>query len=157
SALKESLDAGYNALLSGKSAIDAVEASVIALEDNILFNAGRGSVFNSEGKHEMDAALMDGSNLMAGAIAGVHNIRNPIELARKVMLNSPHVFMSGRGAMDFAIEQGIELEKEEYFFSQMRFDQWKRTQESDSIILDHSTVGERKNNKFGTVGAVACD
>jgi beta-aspartyl-peptidase (threonine type) len=160
-ALQESLDAGYKALLAGKSAIDAVVASVIALEDNVLFNAGKGSVFNSEGQHEMDAALMDGSNLMAGAVTGVRNIRNPIELARKIMLNSNHVFMSGQGAMDFAIQQGIASETDEYFFSQHRFDQWKRTQESDSIVLDHTSLDNNsdvtKEKKFGTVGAVACD
>ena len=160
-ALQQSLDAGYKALLAGKSAIDAVEASVIALEDNILFNAGKGSVFNSEGQHEMDAALMDGSNLMAGAVTGMRNIRNPIELARKIMLNSKHVFMSGQGAMDFATQQGVEYETDEYFFSQHRFDQWKKTQESDSIVLDHTSLDDSpdvtKEKKFGTVGAVACD
>lgn len=157
SALQESLDAGFNTLRSGGTALNAVKEAVIALEDQILFNAGKGSVFNSEGQHEMDAAIMDGSNLMAGAISAVRNVRNPIELALKVMLNSNHVFLSGQGANDFAKQEGIKFESDEYFFSQSRFEQWKRSQESDKVMLDHTPTGNSDDRKFGTVGAVALD
>jgi len=157
SALQESLDVGYNILKRGGTALNAVKEAVIALEDQILFNAGKGSVFNSEGQHEMDAAIMDGSNLMAGAISAVRNVRNPIELALKVMLNSKHVFLSGQGATDFAKEEGIKFETDEYFYSQSRFEQWKRSQESDKVMLDHTPVSNSDDRKFGTVGAVALD
>ena len=161
SGLQESMDKGFEMLASGSTALSAVIAAVVALEDNILFNAGRGSVFNSEGHHEMDAAIMDGSNLMAGAVSAVRNIRNPILLAEQVMLNSEHVFLSGQGAKDFAMQQGLKFEEDQYFFSQTRFDQWKRSQESDKTFLDHTPLDHlsngSNNNKFGTVGAVACD
>ena len=108
----------------------------------------------------MDAAIMDGSTLDAGAIAGVRNIRNPVELAEEVMLHSGHVFLSGKGANDFAIKQGIKLEPDEYFYSQYRYDQWREIRDSDLYQLDHKSdklVGLMKDKKFGTVGAVACD
>ena len=108
-ALKESLDAGYSVLENGGSAVNAVKAAVIMMEDNLLFNAGRGSVFTNKGLNEMDAAIMDGSNLAAGAVAGVRNIRNPVELAEEVMINSGHVFLSGKGANEFAIKQGHKI------------------------------------------------
>jgi L-asparaginase / beta-aspartyl-peptidase len=159
-ALKESLDAGYDILENGGSSIKAVKAAVKAMEDNILFNAGRGSVFTKKGLNEMDAAIMDGSTLNAGAVAGVRNIRNPVELAEEVMLHSGHVFLSGEGANDFAIKQGIKLEPDEYFYSQYRYDQWQKIRDSDSYQLDHKSnklEGLMKEKKFGTVGAVACD
>ena len=108
----------------------------------------------------MDAAIMEGKLLQAGAIAGVRNIRNPIELAEEVMNNSNHVFLSGKGANDFAIKQGIKLEPDEYFFSEFRYDQWKEMRDSDNYSLDHTHQGLEelmKDKKFGTVGAVACD
>lgn len=108
----------------------------------------------------MDAAIMDGSNLKAGAVAGVRNVRNPIELATEIMLNSNHVFLSGKGGNDFAIRQGIKLEPDEYFFSQFRYDQWKAIRDSDNYSLDHTHQQLEelmKDKKFGTVGAVACD
>src|ERR1700737_2741071 len=105
--LQDALDAGYTVLEQGGNAVNAVKAALIILEDNILFNAGRGSVFTKEGVQEMDAAIMDGSTLDAGAIAAVRNVRNPIELAAEVMLKSAHVFLSGKGANDFAISHGI--------------------------------------------------
>lgn len=160
SALKEALDAGYNILQNGGSAINAVKAAVMMMEDNILFNAGRGSVFTKKGLHEMDAAIMDGATLNAGAVAGVRNIRNPIALAEEVMLHSGHIFLSGDGANDFAIKQGVKLESDEYFFSEYRYDQWRKMKDSDLYQLDHSSNKlERlmKDKKFGTVGAVACD
>ena len=158
--LREALDAGYFIMTRGGSAVEAVTAAVIVLEDNILFNAGRGSVFTKKGLHEMDAAIMDGRSLRAGAVAGVRNIRNPVALANEVMSNSHHVFLGGEGASEFALKQGIRLEPDEYFFSQFRYDQWKRMRDSDNYSLDHSTEQLEKlmkDKKFGTVGAVACD
>jgi L-asparaginase / beta-aspartyl-peptidase len=108
----------------------------------------------------MDAAIMDGKNREAGAIAAVRNVRNPIELAAEVMRNSNHVFLSGKGANDFAIKQGIKLEPDEFFFSQFRYDQWKAMRDSDNYSLDHTHQGLEelmKDKKFGTVGAAACD
>ena len=159
-ALKESMDAGYLVLSTGGSAVNAVKAAVVMLEDNVLFNAGRGSVFTHKGSHEMDAAIMDGNTLAAGAVAGVRNIRNPVELAEKVMLHSSHVFLGGQGANEFAVMQGIKFEPNEYFYSDFRYNQWQEIRESDSYQLDHSsakTESALKDKKFGTVGAVACD
>ena len=159
-ALKESLDAGYGVLENGGSAINAVKAAIVVMEDCPLFNAGKGAVFTKKGVNEMDAAIMDGSDLSAGAVAGVRNVRNPVELAEEVMLHSGHVFLSGKGANDFAIKQGIKLEPDEYFHSQYRYDQWREIRDSDLYQLDHKAdklVGLMKDKKFGTVGAVACD
>jgi len=158
--LSEALKAGYAVLENGGTAINSVKAAVVVLEDNVLFNAGKGSVFTKKGLNEMDAAIMDGSTLDAGAVAGVRNIRNPIELAEEVMLHSGHVFLSGKGANDFAIKQGVKLEPEDYFYSQYRYDQWREIRDSDLYQLDHKNdklVGLRKEKKIGTVGAVACD
>ena len=158
--LQDAVDAGFAVLKEGETATSAVKASLMILEDNILFNAGRGSVFTKKGVQEMDAAIMDGKDLSAGAVAGVRNVRNPIELAAEVMSNSNHVFLSGKGANDFAIKQGIKLEPDEYFFSQFRYDQWKLIRDSDNYSLDHTHQGLEellKDKKFGTVGAVACD
>lgn len=159
-ALQEGLDVGYAVLDNGGTSINAVKAAVVALEDNPLFNAGKGSVFTKKGLNEMDAAIMDGKTLEAGAIAGVRNIRNPIELAAEVMVHSGHVFLSGKGANDFAIKQGIKLEPDEYFYSEYRYDQWRQIRDSDLYQLDHKSdqlVGLMKDKRFGTVGAVACD
>ncbi len=159
-ALKDAREAGFAVLEQGGTAVNAVKAAVVVLEDNLLFNAGRGAVFTKKGVQEMDAAIMDGSNMEAGAIAGVRNIRNPIELAEEVMTHSNHVFLSGKGANDFAIKQGIKLEPDEYFFSQFRYDQWKELRDSDNYSLDHTHQGLEelmKDKKFGTVGAAACD
>ncbi len=158
--LEESLVAGFAVLEQGGSSVNAVKTAIVVLEDNLLFNAGRGSVFTKKGVQEMDAAIMDGKDLSAGSVAGIRNIRNPIELAAEVMLNSNHVFLSGKGANDFAIKQGIKLEPDEYFFSQFRYDQWKEIRDSDNYSLDHTNKGLEelmKDKKFGTVGAVACD
>jgi beta-aspartyl-peptidase (threonine type) len=158
--LNDALEAGYAVLEKGGSAINAVKAAIVTLEDNILFNAGKGSVFTKRGVQEMDAAIMDGRTLAAGAVAGVRNVRNPIELAAEVMLNSNHVFLSGKGAADFAIRQGLKLEPDEYFFSQFRYDQWKAIRDSDTYSLDHTHQRLEellKDKKFGTVGAVARD
>ena len=158
--LQDSVNAGFSVLEKGGSATNAVKAAIVILEDNLLFNAGRGSVFTKKGVQEMDAAIMDGKDLSAGAVAGVRNVRNPIELAAEVMHNSNHVFLSGKGANDFAIKQGIKLEPDEFFFSQFRYDQWKAIRDSDNYSLDHTHQGLEellKDKKFGTVGAVACD
>jgi L-asparaginase / beta-aspartyl-peptidase len=158
--LEESLEIGYAVLKEGGTAINAVKAAIVVLEDNLLFNAGRGSVFTKKGVQEMDAAIMSGKDLAAGAVAGIRNVRNPIALAAEVMLNSNHVFLSGKGANDFAIKQGLKLEPDEYFFSQFRYDQWKEIRDSDNYSLDHTHQGLEelmKDKKFGTVGAAACD
>jgi L-asparaginase / beta-aspartyl-peptidase len=158
--LQQALDAGYAVLEEEGSAVNAIKAAIVILEDNVLFNAGRGAVFTKKGVQEMDAAIMDGSDLEAGSVAGVRNVRNPIELAAEVMRNSNHVFLSGKGANDFAIKQGIKLEPDEYFFSQFRYDQWKSIRDSDNYSLDHTHQRLEelmKDKKFGTVGAVACD
>ena len=158
--LRSGLQAGYAVLEQGGTAVNAVKAALVVLEDNVLFNAGRGSVFTKKGVQEMDAAIMDGATLDAGAVAGVRNVRNPIMLATEVMLNSNHVFLSGKGANDFAIKQGVKLEPDEYFFSQFRYDQWKSIRDSDNYSLDHTHQRLEelmRDKKFGTVGAVACD
>lgn len=158
--LKEALKGGFAVLEEGGTAVNAVKAAIVILEDNLLFNAGRGSVFTKKGVQEMDAAIMDGSNLEAGAVAAVRNVRNPIELAAEVMRNSNHVFLSGKGANDYAIKQGIKLEPDDFFFSQFRYDQWKAIRDSDNYSLDHTHQRLEellRDKKFGTVGAVACD
>lgn len=158
--LDDALAAGYAVLEEGGTAINAVKAAVVMLEDNVMFNAGRGAVFTKKGVQEMDAAIMSGKDLAAGAVAAVRNVRNPIELAAEVMINSNHVFLSGKGANDFAIKQGIKLEPDEYFFSQFRYDQWKAIRDSDNYSLDHTLQSLEelfRDKKFGTVGAVACD
>jgi beta-aspartyl-peptidase (threonine type) len=158
--LNDALKAGYAVLEQDGTSANAIKAAIVVLEDNLLFNAGRGSVFTKKGVQEMDAAIMNGKTLEAGSVAGVRNVRNPIELAEEVMNNSNHVFLSGKGANDFAIKQGIKLEPDEYFFSQFRYDQWKELRDGDNYSLDHTHQGLEelmKDKKFGTVGAVACD
>ena len=154
-ALQDALDAGYALLEKGQSALEAVRASVISLEDNILFNAGKGAVFAKDGRQEMDASIMEGKNRMAGVVSAVRNIRNPIELAYAVMTKSPHVMLTGQGAAEFAKLHGIKTEADEYFYSDFRHNQWKQLQDSDTVALDHNVTV--KDKKFGTVGAAACD
>ncbi|WP_297797193.1 isoaspartyl peptidase/L-asparaginase family protein [uncultured Eudoraea sp.] len=153
-ALNRALKKGYQSLELGSSAVEAVELSVKELEDSPLFNAGKGSVFTSEGKHEMDASIMDGKTLNAGAVSLVHGIKNPICLARDVMDKSDHVFLASKGAMEFAEKMKYQLEDEKYFYDELRFRQWQEIKDTDSFQLDHSV---NKDSKFGTVGAVACD
>ncbi len=158
--LEEALATGYAILEKGGSAVEAVEAAIVKLEDDINFNAGRGSVFTKEGRQEMDAALMDGSTRDAGAVAGVRNVRNPIQLARAILHHSPHVFLSGAGALQFAQDLGIATEDDAYFFSQFRYDQWVSIRDTDGYALDHSSKRLSDllvDRKMGTVGAVACD
>lgn len=152
--LEEALGAGFVILEKNGNAVDAVKAAVRVLEDNILFNAGRGSVFTNDGRHEMDAAIMNGKTMQAGAVTCVRNIRNPVELAHAIMQNGNHVFLSGEGASAFAKEQGIKTEPDDYFFLQARYNQLLKIKESGKSDLDHNV---RADNKSGTVGAVACD
>lgn len=155
-ALKAAVDAGYAILERGGSSLDAVEAAIISLEDCPLFNAGKGAVFNNEGRHEMDASVMYGKDLSAGAVTGVKNIKNPITLSRAVMEKSQHVFLAGSGAEVFAREQNIAFEDDAYFYDQFRYDQWQQAQKEEGVFLDHNiSAGDEK--KFGTVGAVALD
>jgi beta-aspartyl-peptidase (threonine type) len=149
--LRSALLAGFAILDKGGSSVDAVEAAVVVLEDNPLFNAGKGSVFTNDKKHEMDASIMDGSNLIAGAVCGISNVRNPVKLARTVMEHSDHVMLSGKGAEEFARSMNIGFENDEYFFTQNRYDQLLNAIEEDRVQLDHT------EKKFGTVGAVALD
>lgn len=153
-ALETALDAAYVVLEKGGSALDAVETAVVLLEDTPLFNAGKGSVFTAEGTHEMDAAIMDGKTRKAGAVTLITGIKNPVSLARDVMENSNHVFLAGEGAMRFADDRGYEIEPPEYFYDEVRYRQWQGIKDSDNFQLDHSV---KKDGKFGTVGAVACD
>ncbi|MEO5946948.1 MAG: isoaspartyl peptidase/L-asparaginase [Chitinophagaceae bacterium] len=153
--LAEALHAGYSLLEKGKTAVEAILAATISLEDNILFNAGKGSVFGKDGSQEMDASIMDGKNLRAGAVSAVRNVRNPVELAYVIMNKSQHVMLNGNGALDFAKEQGLQIEEDEYFYSAFRYEQWKQMQGSNESALDHNIV--IKDKKFGTVGAAAMD
>ncbi len=153
-ALSQALEVSYTVLKSGGSAMDAVETAVISLEDTPLFNAGKGSVFTHKGTHEMDAAIMDGSNLKGGAVSLITGIKNPISLARDVMEKSEHVFLAGEGAMQFAKMNGYNVFPPDYFYDEVRYQQWQGIKDSDTFQLDHSV---KKDGKFGTVGAVACD
>ena len=156
-ALATSIDTGYKILQNAGSALDAAEAAVRFLEDCTLFNAGKGSVYTSDGNHEMDAAIMDGSNLEAGAVAAVQQVRNPISLARLVMDRSSHVLLVGNGALEFARINDCRLESAEYFFDAYRYQQWLNAKGDNKVQLDHSFETESKLDKYGTVGAVALD
>ena len=140
--LQVALTAGKKILSEGGSALDAVEQTIRTMEDNPLFNAGKGAVFTHEGRNELDAAIMDGSNLAAGAVAGVTDIKNPITAARRVMTNSPHVMLSGSVASQFAKEQGLEIVPPSYFYTEKRFNELQE-------LL--------KKEKNGTVGCCALD
>lgn len=153
-ALKIALEKGYSILENGGSAIDAVETAVIFLENSPLFNAGKGSVFTADETHEMDASIMDGKTLNAGAVSLITGIKNPISLARDVMENSGHVFLAGEGAMQFAKKLNYTIENESYFYDELRHQQWVEIKDTENFQLDHSV---KKDSKFGTVGAVACD
>ena len=164
-ALTLALETGYKKIKAGESSLNAVEAAVRIMEDSPLFNAGKGAVFTNEGKNELDAAIMNGSNLMAGSVAGVTTVRNPISAARAVMEKSEHVMMVGRGAEQFAAQAGLEIVDPKYFWTKERWEGLQRVKKQDSIkALEKSTdkkslkLGiENKDSKFGTVGAVALD
>jgi beta-aspartyl-peptidase (threonine type) len=154
--LRQALRVGEIILREGGSALDAVEKVVIALEDNPLFNAGKGAVFTIDGKHELDAAIMDGSTLAAGALTGLTTVKNPISLARIVMEESPHIFFSGNGAEQFADQTDLERVENEYFFTDVRHRQWLRSQRDDAMLLE-PMIEWTEGDKYGTVGAVALD
>ncbi|EMT6381614.1 isoaspartyl peptidase/L-asparaginase [Providencia rettgeri] len=162
--LNEALKAGYNVLNKGGSSLDAVQASINVMEDSPLFNAGKGAVFTHDGKNEMDASIMDGSNLKAGAVAGVTNIKNPINAAYAVMTKSLHVMMVSKGAEQFAAEQGIEIVDPSYFRTDFRWEQLQKAKEKEKVVLDHDGKTAALfvdpmlyDYKYGTVGAVALD
>lgn len=161
--LERIVSSGQAILAAGGSALDAVTEAVRLLEECPLFNAGKGAVFTHQGTHELDACIMDGRTLDAGAISCVNHIRNPILTARKVLEVSPHVMFTGAGAETFAREQGQEMVGAEYFFTQERYDQLQRAIAADSgVLLDHDGASQSNDpldpeRKFGTVGAVAMD
>ncbi|WP_341838919.1 isoaspartyl peptidase/L-asparaginase [Chitinophaga caseinilytica] len=165
-ALKAALTAGYDVLSKGGSSLDAVEAAVRSMEDCPLFNAGKGAVFTAEGKNELDAAIMNGKTLEAGAVAGVTVVKNPISAARAVMEKSKHVMMVGKGAETFAKEAGLEIVDPSYFRTEERWQGLLRARQLDSTRqqLGHADTAasarlgaEMRDYKFGTVGAVALD
>ncbi|HUR65946.1 MAG TPA: isoaspartyl peptidase/L-asparaginase [Chitinophagaceae bacterium] len=164
-ALNRALQIGNEILKKGGTALDAVEACVRSMEDDPLFNAGKGAVFNNEGKNELDAAIMDGRTLAAGSVAGLTTVRNPISAARAVMEKSPHVMMIGAGAEKFAKQQGLEIVDPSYFYTESRWKGLQKAKAEDSIKLKavdsmkRSGVKqpENKDYKYGTVGAVALD
>jgi beta-aspartyl-peptidase (threonine type) len=164
--LERGLKAGYAVLASGGSSTDAVVATIKVFEDDPLFNAGKGAVFTHEGRNELDAAIMDGKTGLAGAVAGVTTVKNPITAARAVMEHSRHVMLISTGADQFAASQKLDIVDPSYFFTQRRWDQLQKAKEKDKIELDHD--GKQKtssvmpefwqtDHKFGTVGAVALD
>ncbi len=163
--LEEAVLAGYKALQAGKSGLDAVEIAIRILEDSPLFNAGKGAVFTNDGKNELDASIMNGKTLAAGAVAGLHRVKNPITLARAVMEKSEHVMMFGDGAEKFAAEQKIELVDPKYFWTQPRWDALQKILKEEKAKEVQSpkpnvqgvSFAELPYNKFGTVGAVALD
>jgi len=149
--LTEALETGGNILKSGGTSLDAVEATIKILEDSPLFNAGKGAVFNADGQNELDAAIMDGKTMKAGAVASVKTIKNPISAARKVMENSPHVLLVKEGAEEFAKGQGLEIVDPSYFFTQERWDALQKAKQRELEQKPDET------KKGGTVGAVALD
>ena len=153
-ALQKALDRGFTILENGGNAVDAVEIAVKVLEDSPLFNAGKGAVFTAKETHEMDASIMDGKTLEAGAVSLITGIKNPVSLARDVMKKSEHVFLAGEGAMQFAKSNNYKLENPSYFYNALRHQQWVSIKDTDKFQLDHAA---KKDSKFGTVGAVACD
>lgn len=159
--LREALLAGYAVLNAGRSSIEAVTEAIVVMEDSPLFNAGKGSVFTHEGHNELDAAIMDGANRMAGAVAGVRTIRNPIRAAQAVMTQSSHVMLIAEGAEAFARDQGLEIVDPTYFYTQQRWEQLQRVIERERAqhhqVIEADSLLVEKDGKYGTVGAVALD
>jgi beta-aspartyl-peptidase (threonine type) len=153
--LEQAVLAGHAVLAEGGSSLDAVTRAVTILEDSPFFNAAKGAVFNAEGKNELDASIMEGSALEAGAVAAVHNIRNPILLARKVMTDSDHVMLMGEGAERFARDHGIRFEDDGYFFTEYRWQQLQKAKEASGA--ETSQGAGTANRWYSTVGAVALD
>jgi len=162
SKLEEAIRIGYNILNNGGNSLDAVQKTINVLEDSHLFNAGKGAVFTNAGTNELDASIMDGKTLSAGASAGTKTVKNPINLARAIMENSPHVMLSGKGAEAFAEEQGFLPVGPDYFFTEDRFQSLQKIKDSEeNEALDknkHAFYDPKiKDSKFGTVGCVALD
>jgi L-asparaginase / beta-aspartyl-peptidase len=162
--LSEALSIGYKILDKGGAAMDAVEAVIKILEDSPLFNAGKGSVFANNGKNEMDAAIMNGTDLKAGSVAGVRTIKNPISAARAVMEKSPHVMLSGAGADTFALKMGLETVDPKYFYTEKRWQQLleainaeNKKSSKEKGRIEEIQEPEDKERKRGTVGCVALD
>lgn len=161
--LRTALAAGWSFLDGGGTSLDAVEAAVVSLENNPLFNAGRGAVFTHDERNEMDASIMNGATGEAGAVAFVRNVKNPIRLARLVMEKTEHILLAGEGANEFAKEMKVEFAPDEYFFTEFRYQQLLKARRGHKIQLDHApdepvlNEEEIEEKKFGTVGAVACD
>lgn len=159
--LEEAIRVGYNILKNGGSSLDAVEKTINIMEDSPLFNAGKGAVFTNAETNELDASIMDGKTLNAGASAGTRTVKNPINLARSVMENSPHVMLSGKGAETFAEEQGLTIVDSSYFFTEKRFQSLKRIKEREANTKTDNNSAfydpTIKDSKFGTVGCVALD
>jgi beta-aspartyl-peptidase (threonine type) len=180
--LKMALETGWEILKNGGNALDAVEEAVVSLENVPLFNAGKGSVFTHDEKNEMDAAIMDGKNLNAGAVASVKNVKNPIKLARLVMEKTEHILLAGIGADEFAMEMRVDFEPDEYFFTNFRYEQLLSARKKGTVELDHApdeaqspkskaqssklkaqsplnpkSKIQNPKSKSGTVGAAACD
>src|SRR5215212_2075070 len=161
--LTEALTIGYDILKKGGPGLNAVEAAIRFMEDSPLFNAGKGAVFTSAGTNELDASIMDGKTLKAGAVASLKHVKNPIRLARLVMEKSKHVMMVGEGAESFAKEQGVELVPQNYFYTE---DRWKTLQREKAAEAEKNKAGQDKKpershaasfHEYGTVGAVALD
>jgi len=156
-ALSRALRAGHAVLAGGGAPVDAVVAAITIMEDSPLFNAGKGAVFTHEGRNELDASIMDGRARAAGAVASVTTIRNPILAARAVMQRSPHVMLIGAGAEAFAKEAGLELVDPAYFRTEQRWQQLQEAIAGQQVLLDHGGPAQPKDEKRGTVGAVALD
>ncbi len=160
-ALNQALTAGYAVLAAGGCSMDAVIAAIVVMEDSPLFNAGKGSVFSHDGRNELEASVMDGATRMAGAVAGVTTIRNPIRAAHAVMTRSTHVMLIGPGAEMFAAEQGLEIVAPAYFYTQHRWNQLQKAIEKEHVLRDHDAdsgaILPGNDEKHGTVGAVALD
>jgi beta-aspartyl-peptidase (threonine type) len=157
STLEQSLRAGHAILARGGSALDAVEAAIVVMEDAPVFNAGKGSVFTAEGKNELDASIMDGRALQAGAVGGVTTVKNPIRAARAVMEKSPHVLFTNKGAEKFAADHGLEIVDPKYFFTERRWKQIQKWRKQQEAKPQASAEPDQHADYFGTVGCVALD
>ncbi|WP_084193321.1 isoaspartyl peptidase/L-asparaginase family protein [Vibrio aerogenes] len=153
SVLKSIVEEGLAALKAEADALDVVQKAVNRLEDSIWFNAGKGAVFNHQGNHELDASIMCGKNLEAGAVSGIRFSPNPIDVAREVMMNSPHVYLGGEGAEQFARVQGLPQVENDYFSTDLRYQQLQSAIKAQAVILEPTD----HDYKYGTVGAVAFD
>lgn len=153
-ALQQALEAGRKILEKGGTALDAAEAAVRVMEDSPLFNAGKGAVYTHSGTHEMEASMMCGKSLEAGAVAGIRTVKNPVQLAHHILKDPAFVFLTGEGAEAYALGTGVPTVAPDYFDTELRYRQWQKLKSSAEAKLDHTEIEDRK---FGTVGAVALD